>query len=138
MHNKKGSQIDIAVLDFSKDFTTVHGTSCHDALLRKLKHSPPARVRSLATLPLIIQVPTNPLTLQSPPLSNNKALNKQLSTKSISSTVLHPPKHVNFTCKGTTVMEKRGLGCSYPHPPMCFKFINSGYKGCPKGDSCRL
>ena len=32
---------------------------------------------------------------------------------------------------------KKGLGCSYPHPPMCFKFIKSGYKGCPKGDSCK-
>ena len=34
MHNKKGSQIDIAVLDFSKDFDTVP----HDGLLSKLKH----------------------------------------------------------------------------------------------------
>ena len=34
MHNKKGSQIDIAVLDFSKAFDTVH----HDGLLCKLKH----------------------------------------------------------------------------------------------------
>ena len=31
----------------------------------------------------------------------------------------------------------KGLGCSYPHPPMCFKFIKSGYKGCPKGDPCK-
>ena len=34
MHNKKGSQIDIAVLDFSKAFNTVP----HDGLLSKLKH----------------------------------------------------------------------------------------------------
>ena len=34
MHNKKGSQIDIAVLDFSKAFDTVH----HGGLLSKLKH----------------------------------------------------------------------------------------------------
>ena len=34
MHNKKGSQIDIAVLDFSKSFDTVP----HDGLLSKLKH----------------------------------------------------------------------------------------------------
>ena len=34
MHYKKGSQIDIAVLDFSKDFDTVP----HDGLLSKLKH----------------------------------------------------------------------------------------------------
>ena len=34
MHNKKGSQIDIAVLEFSKAFDTVH----HDSLLSKLKH----------------------------------------------------------------------------------------------------
>ena len=33
-HNKKGSQIDIAVLDFSKAFETVP----HDGLLSKLKH----------------------------------------------------------------------------------------------------
>ena len=34
MHNKKGSQIDMAVLDFSKDFDSVP----HDGLLSKLKH----------------------------------------------------------------------------------------------------
>ena len=34
MHNKKGSQIDIAVLDFSKAFDTV----LHDGLLSKHKH----------------------------------------------------------------------------------------------------
>ena len=33
MHNKKGSQIDIAGLDFSKAFDTVH----HDGILSKLK-----------------------------------------------------------------------------------------------------
>ena len=34
MHNKKGIQIDIAVLDFSKAFDTVP----HDVILSKLKH----------------------------------------------------------------------------------------------------
>ena len=34
MHNQKGSQIDIAVLDFSKTFDKVP----HDGLLSKLKH----------------------------------------------------------------------------------------------------
>ena len=34
MYDKKGSQIDIAVLDFSKAFETVP----HDGLLSKLKH----------------------------------------------------------------------------------------------------
>ena len=34
MHNKNGSQIDIAVLDFSKAVDTVP----HDGLLSKLKH----------------------------------------------------------------------------------------------------
>ena len=35
MHNKKGSKIDIAVLDFSKAFVD---TVPHDGLLSKLKH----------------------------------------------------------------------------------------------------
>ena len=35
MHNKKGSQIDITVLDFSKAFDTVS----HDGLLSKLKET---------------------------------------------------------------------------------------------------
>ena len=34
MHNKKGNKLDIAVLDFSKAFDTVH----HDGILNKLKH----------------------------------------------------------------------------------------------------
>ena len=34
MHNKKDSQVDIAVLDFSQAFYMVH----HDGLLSKLKH----------------------------------------------------------------------------------------------------
>ena len=34
-------------------------------------------------------------------------------------------------------MREKGLGCSYPHPPMCFKFIKSGHKGCSKGVSCK-
>ena len=34
MHTKKGSQIDITILDFSKAFDTV----AHDGLLSKLKH----------------------------------------------------------------------------------------------------
>ena len=34
MHNKKGSQIDMVVLDFSKSFDTVP----HDGLLDKPKH----------------------------------------------------------------------------------------------------
>ena len=34
MHNKKGSQIGIVILDFSKAFDTIF----HDGLLSKLKH----------------------------------------------------------------------------------------------------
>ena len=33
---------------------------------------------------------------------------------------------------------KKGLGCSYPHPPMCFKFIKSDHKGCSKVDSLNI
>ena len=33
MHNKKGNQIDIAILGFSKSFDTVH----HDGILGRLK-----------------------------------------------------------------------------------------------------
>ena len=31
---------------------------------------------------------------------------------------------------------KKGIGCSYAHSSMCFKFIMSGHKGCSKGDFC--
>ena len=104
--------------------------------------TPPARVRPGATQsplaplpPHTIQVPTNPLTLQPPPVANNKALNKQLATKAISST---SPKSCKFYMQGHCRYGKKAFGCSYPQPPMCFKFIKSGYKGCPKGDSCKL
>ena len=40
MHNKKGSQIDIAILDFSKAFDTVP----HDGLLSKHHSSPPTLI----------------------------------------------------------------------------------------------
>ena len=48
-----------------------------------------------------------------------------------------PQNNVKFYMQGHCRYGKKGLGCSYPHPPMCFKFIKSGYKGCPKGDSCK-
>ena len=73
----------------------------------------PAGVRPLGPLspsaplhPLIIQVPTNPLTLQPPPLANNKALNKQLATKSISST---SPKPCKFYMQGHCRYGKKAM-----------------------------
>ena len=33
---------------------------------------------------------------------------------------------------------KQGSACAYPHPPMCFKYIKRGPKGCAKGTSCKF
>ena len=33
---------------------------------------------------------------------------------------------------------KKGSACAYPHPPMCFKYIKRGPKGCAKGTSCKF
>ena len=33
---------------------------------------------------------------------------------------------------------KKGSGCAYPHPPMCFKYIKRGPKGCAKRTSCNF
>ena len=33
---------------------------------------------------------------------------------------------------------KKGSDCAYPHPPMCFKYIKRGPKGCAKGTSCNF
>ena len=32
---------------------------------------------------------------------------------------------------------RKGTNCSFPHPNMCFRFIQSGNKGCNKGSSCQ-
>ena len=34
--------------------------------------------------------------------------------------------------------DKKGSDCVYPHPPMCFKYIKRGPKGCAKGTSCNF
>ena len=80
------------------------------------------------------QVPTNPHTLQPPPITTNKAPIKPLATKSISSAT---PKPCKLYMQGHCRYGEKGLGCSYPHPQMCFRFIKSGHKGCSKGDSCK-
>ena len=56
-----------------------------------------------------------------PPLTNNKALNKPLplATKSISST---SPQPCTIYMQGHCRYGK-GLGCSYPHPPMCLRSL---------------
>ena len=56
--------------------------------------------------PLITQVPTNPLTLQPPPLTNNKAQNKPVATKSISST---SPKPCKFYMQGQCCYGEKAL-----------------------------
>ena len=81
------------------------------------------------------QVPTNPHTLQTPPIMTNKASIKPLATKSISSAT---PKPCKFYMQGHCRYGEKGLGCSYYHTQMCFKFIKSGHKGCSKGDSYLL
>ena len=80
------------------------------------------------------QVPTNPHTLQPPPIATNKAQIKPIATKSISSAT---PKPCKFYMQGHCRYGEKGIGCSYPHPQMCFRFIKSGHKGCSKGDSCK-
>ena len=80
------------------------------------------------------QVPTNPHTLQPPPLTTNDAPIKPLATKSTSSSAPNPCK---LYMQGHCRYRGKGIGCSYPHLPMCFKFIKSGHKGCSKGDSCK-
>ena len=84
--------------------------------------TPPARVRPGATQsplaplpPHTIQVPTNPLTLQPAPLANNKALNNQLATKSISST---SPKSCKFYMQGHCRYGKKAL-VALIHIPQC-------------------
>ena len=75
--------------------------------------TPPAQVWPLAPRsplaplpPHIIQVPTNPLALEPPHVANNKALNKQLATKSISST---SPKPCKFYIRGHCRYGKKAL-----------------------------
>ena len=43
--------------------------------------------------------------------------------------------HVNYICKTIVCMVKKGSDCAYPHPPMCFKYIKRGPKGCAKRTS---
>ena len=38
--------------------------------------------------------------------------------------------------QGSCKHGKRGSNCPFPHPPMCFKFIRKGSKGCDNGSLC--
>ena len=67
-------------------------------------------------------------------LAVQRWLIKPIATKSISSAT---PKPCKFYMQGHCRYGKKGIGCSYPHPQMCFRFIKSGHKGCSKGDSCK-
>ena len=40
--------------------------------------------------------------------------------------------------QGHCMYGKKGSDCAYPHPPMCFKYIKRGPKGCAKGTSCKF
>ena len=109
---------------------------------------------SAPSSPLFIQLTPTPLIPSAPPNLSPVITPPQHisptphdpSTNSKSPTFNPQPLSLNLaekkTCKfymqGHCMHGKKDSTCAYPHPPMCFKYIKRGPKGCAKGTSCKF
>ena len=99
----------------------------------------------LTPTPLIPSAPSNFSPVITPPQHNSPTPHDP-STNS-KSPPLNPqqlsPNHTEkkpckFYMQCHCMHVKKGSACAYPHPPMCFKYIKRGQKGCAKGTSCKF
>ena len=127
--------------------TSIIATSPHLDISRSQISSPTSIV--LTTNPPSVVLTNNPPLVRVPipstsdficthPTSNSNRVTFVATSTDPPSAALHqihpspikPPCHFNM--QGSC---KRGSNCLFPHPPMWFKFIGKGYKGCDNNNN---